>query len=127
MANLQEIVAKLEGYGFECEAGPLEKCEDWKALKSFAATEVERYGSAWKAAMEERQWFEDRCKEHRATILALAELCRPAVAHYMRTQERAAMSNALSQGAKEAAKAEAEKLGKLLDEIDSIPSPLAPK
>ena len=36
MERLQEIIAKLETYGFECEAGPLEKCTDWEALKQLA-------------------------------------------------------------------------------------------
>lgn len=51
---------------------------------------------------------------------SLAVRCRPAVAHYMRTQERAAMSAALSPAAKEAAEKEAAWQGKLLDEIDAI-------
>lgn len=49
-----------------------------------------------------------------------AAKCRPSVAHYMRTQERAAMSSALSPAGKEAAEREAAWLGRLLDEIDSL-------
>jgi len=38
---LQQLILehclKLEEYGFECEAGPLERCEDYQQLKCFAA------------------------------------------------------------------------------------------
>lgn len=37
MERLQEIIAKLESYKFECEAGPLNLCTDWEALKQLAA------------------------------------------------------------------------------------------
>lgn len=53
-------------------------------------------------------------------IVKLAERCRPAVAHYMRTNERSAMSEALSATGKQAAEDQAAKLGKLLDEIDAL-------
>lgn len=29
-----ELLKKIEGYGFDCEAGPLSKCVDWEALKT---------------------------------------------------------------------------------------------
>lgn len=57
---------------------------------------------------------------------SFAARCRPAVAHYMRTQERASFSEALSPAAKEAAEAEAAKFGKLLDEIDAVLSASGP-
>jgi meiotically up-regulated gene 157 (Mug157) protein len=38
MATLQEIVAQLETYNFECVAGPLELCADWHDLKQQLAT-----------------------------------------------------------------------------------------
>lgn len=30
--NLSELLRKIESYGFICEAGPLELCEDWIKL-----------------------------------------------------------------------------------------------
>jgi hypothetical protein len=53
-------------------------------------------------------------------LISLALRCRPAVAHYMRSSERAAMSPALSACAKDAAEKEAARLGQLLDEMDRI-------
>lgn len=32
-ATALKLVAKLEGYAFECEAGPLTNCADWTDLK----------------------------------------------------------------------------------------------
>lgn len=29
-----ELAEKIEGYGFECEAGPLAKCVDWETFKA---------------------------------------------------------------------------------------------
>ena len=37
MATLQEIIARLETYGFECQAGPLENCVDWHTLTARCA------------------------------------------------------------------------------------------
>jgi hypothetical protein len=54
------------------------------------------------------------------SALSLAKRCRPAVAYYMRAQERATMSAALSPVGKEAAEKEAAWLGRLLDEIDAM-------
>jgi hypothetical protein len=41
--KLREVIAaadKLEGYSFECEAGPLKNCVDWDAFKLLAAEHV---------------------------------------------------------------------------------------
>lgn len=54
------------------------------------------------------------------TIRSLAARCRPAVAHYLRVQERAVMSVSLSRVAREAAEKEAAWQGRLLDEIDAL-------
>lgn len=35
---VREKVDKLEGYGFECIAGPLEKATDWQALRALVLT-----------------------------------------------------------------------------------------
>ena len=29
-----KLIENIEGYGFECEAGPLSKCVDWENLKT---------------------------------------------------------------------------------------------
>lgn len=61
--------------------------------------------------------------EPTARLRRFAAKCRPSVAHYMRTQERAAMSSAVSPAGKEVAEREAAWLGRLLDEIDSLTVP----
>lgn len=32
MANIQELIDKLNTYQFECQGGPLENCLDWREL-----------------------------------------------------------------------------------------------
>jgi hypothetical protein len=31
--SVDEAIERIEQYGFTCEAGPLEQCQDWHALK----------------------------------------------------------------------------------------------
>lgn len=31
--STKDLLDRLEAYGFECEAGPLENCVDWQELK----------------------------------------------------------------------------------------------
>jgi hypothetical protein len=31
--TIAEAIVRIEQYGFSCEAGPLEQCQDWHALK----------------------------------------------------------------------------------------------
>lgn len=35
--RVQHLCGRIESYGFECEAGPLENCLEWQELKRFAA------------------------------------------------------------------------------------------
>lgn len=32
--TIPELLARLDGYGFTCEAGPLTNCVEWQALKA---------------------------------------------------------------------------------------------
>lgn len=35
--TVQQLIAKLETYGFESKGGPLTKCVDWERLKALIA------------------------------------------------------------------------------------------
>jgi hypothetical protein len=34
--SVAEAIERIEQYGFQCEAGPLEQCQDWIELKRLA-------------------------------------------------------------------------------------------
>lgn len=40
---MEDLIQKLETYDFQCEAGPLEKCQDWINLKELMSKTKEVY------------------------------------------------------------------------------------
>ena len=60
---MKNLADKIEGYGFDCEAGPLAMCVDWRAYRERASAlsaEVERMRAAVNKFLKGRmQHFHD--------------------------------------------------------------------
>lgn len=46
MEKALELLAKIEAYAFECEAGPLANCTEWQELKALVLADVSAESNA---------------------------------------------------------------------------------
>jgi hypothetical protein len=59
LVDLNKMITTIGGYGFECEAGPLTNCGDWKYLKKLAANAAQRaLAAAEETARADPEWRE---------------------------------------------------------------------
>ena len=83
---MEDLLNKIESYGFQCEAGPLTLCQDWMKLRVhllLAATPTEPRGAAEESA--EARWIsvDDRLPEKFTEVLVAFKDCTlPACAQY---------------------------------------------
>jgi len=59
---MEDLLKNLERYNFECEAGPLKNCVEWKILRS----EITALTNAlWKACADDPQIVRDTLESQR--------------------------------------------------------------
>jgi len=49
---MNQLIAKIESYGFECEAGPLSNCVDWQQLQATIEQQAAKIATMRELAIE---------------------------------------------------------------------------